>query len=154
MWWWRWWEFCGYHEWYHCGPQCWVRGDGHLQMRWLLQICPLKLFQKVLLIHLHCLGVFFLPWFSISFICGNHTVAIHLFPKPVSSALLYMKAAAWRKCILVIDSSGEPVVHPGFVASYVPGGSGTEFEVGRTIWCVEGANVTVIPPTDKVSSFC
>ena len=54
---------------------------------------------------------------------------------------------------LVFDSSGEPAAHPGSSACCAPGGSGTEFEVGRTTSCEEGADATVIAPMGYESSM-
>ena len=49
-----------------------------------------------------------------------------------------MKVASWVYCVLVFDSSGKPAARPGEVPSGVPGGPGTEFEVGRAT-CEEEA---------------
>ena len=59
-----------------------------------------------------------------------------------------MKKASWGYYVLVFDSSGEPATHPGFSDSSSPGGSGTDFEVGRTSSCEEGADATMIAPID------
>ena len=40
--------------------------------------------------------------------------------------------ASWGYCFSVIAPSREPAACPGEVLFGVPGGSGTEFEVGRT----------------------
>ena len=63
-----------------------------------------------------------------------------------------MKKAAWGSCILVFDSSGDPAAHPGISGSCAPGGSGTEFEVGRTISCEKGADAIINAPMDHGSS--
>ena len=61
------------------------------------------------------------------------------------SARLFMKKASWGCCVLVFDSSGEPVGHREFSDSCVPGCSGTEFEVGRTS-CEDVVGATVHAP--------
>ena len=80
-------------------------------------------------------------------------MATHIFHKLVFSARLFMKKASWGYCVLVFDSSGEPAAHPGFIDSCAPGGSGTEFEVGRTTSCKEGADCTMNAPMDHESSM-
>ena len=59
-------------------------------------------------------------------------VATHIFQKLVNRARLFMKKASWGCFVSVFDSSGEPAGHPKFSEFFVPGCSGTEFEVGRT----------------------
>ena len=75
-------------------------------------------------------------------------MAIHIFQRLVSSALLLMKKASCAYCVLVFVSSGEPAALPGVSESRVTGGSGTEFVVGRTTSSEEGADVTMIDPMD------
>ena len=53
--------------------------------------------------------------------------------------------ASWGCGVSVFDSSGEPAALPGDTGSDVPGSSGTEFEVGRTSSCDEGADIKKIP---------
>ena len=67
-------------------------------------------------------------------------VAIQIFYTLVSSARLFLEKASWCYCVLVFDSSGEPAALPELGDSCDPVGSGTEFEVGRTISCEEGAD--------------
>ena len=59
-------------------------------------------------------------------------VAIHFLHKLVLSARLYMKMASWGFCVLIIDSSGEPVIRSEEMVRGVPYSSGTEFVVGRS----------------------
>ena len=81
-------------------------------------------------------------------------MATHIFHKLVNSARLFMKKASWGCCVLVFDSSGEPVGHPDFSDSFAPGCSGTEFEDGRTS-CEDGLGATVHAPMDYESSrYC
>ena len=56
-----------------------------------------------------------------------------------------MKVASWGYCVLVFDSSGEPVTHPGDTSAVVPGFFGSDFEVGRISSCDEVAS------RDKIS---
>ena len=46
-----------------------------------------------------------------------------------------MKVASWGYCVLVFDSSGEPVTHHGDTSAVVPDFPGSEFEVGRISPC-------------------
>ena len=62
-----------------------------------------------------------------------------------------MKEASWGSCVLVFNSSGELVAQPGISDSCAPGGSGTEFKVGRTTSCEEGADAAKNAPTDHES---
>ena len=73
-------------------------------------------------------------------------VAPHISQKLVFSARLFMKKASWGYCVLVFDSSGEPAVLQEISDSSVPGGSRTEFEVGRTASCGEGPEATLNAP--------
>ena len=75
-------------------------------------------------------------------------VATHNFHKLVISAGLFMKKASWGSCISVFDSA-----QPGFSDSCAPGGSRTEFEVGLTTSCEEGADATIKVPMDHESSM-
>ena len=52
----------------------------------------------------------------------------------------------------MFDSFGEPAVHPKFSESCAPGGSGTEFDVGRTTSCEEVVGAIVNAPMDYESS--
>ena len=54
-----------------------------------------------------------------------------------------MKKASWGFCVSVFDSSVGPAALPGYGDSDFLGGSGTEFEVGRTASFGEGAEVTM-----------
>ena len=80
-------------------------------------------------------------------------VASHIFHRLVFSARPFMKKASWGHCVLVFNSSGEPAAHPGTSDSCAPGGSGAEFEFGRTISCEEGADATINAPMDHDSSM-
>ena len=53
----------------------------------------------------------------------------------------------------MVNSSVEPAVHPKNSDSCAPGGSGTEFEVGRTTSCEEGADAKVNAPMDHESKM-
>ena len=53
-------------------------------------------------------------------------MAIQSFHKLVDSALSNMKTASWGFCVLVFDSSKEPVARPGVDFVCLPGGSGNE----------------------------
>ena len=59
-------------------------------------------------------------------------MAIHIFHELVLSARLYIKMTSWGFCVLVFDSSGEPVNHPEEMVRGVPYSSGTEFVVRRS----------------------
>ena len=61
------------------------------------------------------------------------------------------EGSIWGFCILVFDSSGKPVAHPGISDSCARYGSGTESEVGRTTSYEEGADATVNAPLDHES---
>ena len=74
-------------------------------------------------------------------------MATHIFHELVNSARLFMKKASWGCCVLLFDSSGEPAGHPDFSDSFVPGCSGTGFEVGRTS-CEDGVGATVHAPME------
>ena len=78
-------------------------------------------------------------------------VATHISHKLVFSARRFMKKASWGYCVLVFDSSGESAAHPRKNDSCAQGGSGTEFEVGHTISCEDGADATVNAPKDHES---
>ena len=54
-------------------------------------------------------------------------VATHISHKLVFTARLFLKKASCGCCVLVLDSFGEPAVHPENSDSCVPGCSGTEF---------------------------
>ena len=127
---------------------------GHLQKRWQVQICQLKFLQKVLSTYLNCPGNSLLSSFSTSLNCGNNTVAIHIFRKLVPSARFYMKKGPCGCCVLVFDSSDERAAHPRSFGSGVAGGCGTEIEVGLTTSFDEGANATLIPSMEFLSSMC
>ena len=82
-------------------------------------------------------------------------VTNHLFRKLVFSTRLFMKKVSWGSCVLVIDSSGEPAVHPDISHSCAPGCfcSGTEFGVGSTTSYEEGVGATLNAPMDYESSM-
>ena len=80
-------------------------------------------------------------------------VATHIFHELVFCARVSMKKASWSFCVLVIDSSGEPAVHPGVSDSCALGGFGTHFEVGRTSSCEDGADTTINASMDHESSI-
>ena len=73
-------------------------------------------------------------------------VATHISHKLVFSERLFMRKASWGYCVLVFDSSGEPAAHSKVSDSCAPGGSGTEFEVGRNKSCEEGAEAVMNAP--------
>ena len=79
-------------------------------------------------------------------------VATHIFHKLVNSARLFMKKASWGCCVFVVDSSGEPAVHPEFSDSCARVCSGTEFEVGRTT-SEDGLGAIVHAPMEYDSSI-
>ena len=62
-----------------------------------------------------------------------------------------MKKASRGYSVLVFDSSGEPAAHPRSSDFCAPGGSRTEFKLGRTTSCEEGADATVNAPVDHES---
>ena len=76
-----------------------------------------------------------------------------MFHKLVSSARLFMKKASWGYSVLVIDSFGEPAAFLGVSAFCVPVGSRTEFEVGRTTKCEEGADSAMNASMDQEPSM-
>ena len=80
-------------------------------------------------------------------------VATHIFHELLFNARLFMKKASWGCCVLVFDSSGEPVVHPEFSDVCAPGCSGTEFEVGRITSCEDVVGATVHAAMDYESSM-
>ena len=80
-------------------------------------------------------------------------LATHISHQLVFSAHLFMKRTSWGYCVLVFDSSGEHAAHPEISDFSAPGGSGTEFEVGRTTSYEEGADATVKAPMDLESSM-
>ena len=80
-------------------------------------------------------------------------VATHIFHKLRFNARLFMKKASWGYCVLVFDTSDEPAAHPGDSDARAPGGSGTEFEVGRTTSCDEVADAATNAPMDYESSM-
>ena len=59
-------------------------------------------------------------------------VATHFFQKLVISARLYVKMASWGFCILVFDSSGEPVNRPEEMVCGFRTVPETIFVVGRS----------------------
>ena len=79
-------------------------------------------------------------------------VATHIFQELVFIARLFMKKASWGFCVLVFDSSGDPAAHPGITDTSARGGSGTEFDVGRTS-CEEGVDATKSAPMDHESNM-
>ena len=80
-------------------------------------------------------------------------VATHISQKLVFSARLFMKKASWGYCVLEFDSSGELAAHPGIGDYCAPGGSLTDFEVGRTTSCEEGVDATKNAPMNHESSM-
>ena len=80
-------------------------------------------------------------------------VAAQIFHKLVFSARLFLEKASWGYCVVVLDSSGECAAHPQISCSCAPGGSGTEFQVGSTTSCEEGADATTNTPMDHESSM-
>ena len=64
-----------------------------------------------------------------------------------------MKKASSDFCVLVFDTSGDRVPHPGISDSCAPGGSGPEFAAGRSTSCEEAAEATVNAPMDLESSM-
>ena len=77
-------------------------------------------------------------------------MTIHILHRLVSSALLYLRKASWGYCVSVFDSSGKPAALPVIGGSGVPGGFKTEFGVGRTTSCDDGANIPKIPSMEKL----
>ena len=73
-------------------------------------------------------------------------VATHNFQELIFSARLCY-------CVSVFDSSVEPATHPGISDSCAPGGSGTEFEVGRTTSFEVGTHAAMNAPMDHESSI-
>ena len=73
--------------------------------------------------------------------------------KLVFIARLFMKKASWAYCVLVFNSFGEPAAHPAISDSCSAGGSGTEFEFGRTISCEDDADAIINAPMDDESSM-
>ena len=80
-------------------------------------------------------------------------VATQIFHKLVFSARLFLEKASLGYCVVVFDSSGESAAHPRISDSCVPGSSGTEFEVGSTTSCEEGADATTTTPMHHESSM-
>ena len=84
-------------------------------------------------------------------------MAIQFFHELVSSPRLFRKKASWGYYLLVFHSSGEPAPLPRVSDFCVPGGSRTDFVVGRTTSCEEGANALISAPIHHESSmgyFC
>ena len=119
-----------------------------LQMHWRVQTYQQIFSQRVWLIHLNCLRVSLFFQFSLAFVSRN------ISQKLVSNARLYMKKASWGCCVSVFDSTADPAALPGIGGFAVSGGFGTEFEVGRTTPCDEGAKNKIFPRTDLLSSMC
>ena len=80
-------------------------------------------------------------------------VATHFFHKLIFGARLFIKMASWGYCVLLLDWSVEPATHPGISISCAPGGSGTEFEVGRTTSCEQAADAAMLATMDHESSM-
>ena len=76
-------------------------------------------------------------------------VTTHFFRKLVFSARLFMKNTSRGHFVLVF----KPAAHPGVSDSCVPGGSGRQFDVGRTTSFEEGADATFSAPMDHESSM-
>ena len=87
----------------------------------------------------------------LAFICRNNTVAIHNLHKLVFSARLYMKMASWGFCVLVFDSSGEPVNRSEEMVRGVPYSYGAEFVIGRST--SEGEAASTGAPREIPSSL-
>ena len=56
-------------------------------------------------------------------------------------------------CVSVFDSSGESAAHPGGAFACDPGGSGSEFAVGRATSCDEVPSLVQSPPMSCASSL-
>ena len=80
-------------------------------------------------------------------------VATQIFQKLVITARMFMKKASWGCCVFLLNSSGEPAVHPGVSDACAPGYSGTEFEFGRTTSSKEGVGATANARMDYESSM-
>ena len=61
--------------------------------------------------------------------------------------------ASWGFCVLVFDSSGEPVNHPDEMVCGVPYISGTEFVVGRSASEEEAVGALTGAPMEIPSSL-
>ena len=64
-----------------------------------------------------------------------------------------MKMASWCYCVFVFDFSGVPAARPGDAFTVVPGGSGSEFEVGCATSCDEVPSLVKSPPMGCASSI-
>ena len=104
--------------------------DLHLRTICNVQIYCQKLCWRVWSILLICQCVSPYSSYSVSFICRNNIVAIHIFHKRELSARLCMKMTSWGFYVLEVGSSGEPANRPEEMIYGVPCISGTEFEVG------------------------
>ena len=86
------------------------RKDSLLRTFCKVPICCQRPCWRVRLILLICLRVSLHLHISLAFVRRTNMVAIHFFHKLVLSARLYLKMASWGFCVLVFDSSGEPVI--------------------------------------------
>ena len=80
-------------------------------------------------------------------------VGTHISHKLGNSARLFIKKASKGYCVLVFDSSVEPAAHPGINDACARGLSRTNFEVGLTGSCEEGADATINAPIGHESSM-
>ena len=87
------------------------------------------------------------------FICRNFMVATHIFYKLVFNPRLYMKMASRGFCVLVFDSSREPVNCPEEMVCGVPCSFGTEFVVGRSTSHEEAVGASTGAPMEIPSSL-
>ena len=88
----------------------------------------------------------------VSFFYRNNKMAIHFFLKLVTRAHLNMKMASWGFCVLLFDSSEEPVAHLRDAFGVVPGLFGNEFEVGCVTSCDEVPSLGKSPPMGCATS--
>ena len=80
-------------------------------------------------------------------------VATHFFHRLVFRARPFIRLASWGYCVLLLDWSVEPATHSRISNFCAPGGSGTEFEVGRTTSCEQAADAAMLAPMDHESSM-
>ena len=80
-------------------------------------------------------------------------VTIHGFHKLVFSERLCKKMASWCCCVLLFNSSGEPVVRPEEMVCVVPCSSGTELVVGRYTSKEEAVCASKGAPMEILSSL-
>ena len=80
-------------------------------------------------------------------------VAIQFFHKLVLSARLLHEDGVMGLCVLVFDSSGEPVNRPEEMVCGVPYGTGTEFVAGCTASSEEAVGASTGAPMEIRSSL-